>query len=110
MYKLSLGDYKKILNYYGMTIPKNNNLLKDMAEDVLSKKLCSCIKKVDDTISKSSESRAIAICTTNVFGRKGLKRGKFTCKKKMGVSFTKKNRKMVSLGSKNEKNEKRKEK
>jgi hypothetical protein len=90
MTRLSVADYKKILDYYEIPIPKSKRLLKNKAETILSEKLCSCIKKVDNGIS--NESKPIAICTKTIFNNKGLKRGKFTCKKKRVVTFTKKSR------------------
>ena len=43
---LTTSDYKKITNYY--QIPKSKNkTYKELAEDVLSSKLCKCIKSVD---------------------------------------------------------------
>jgi hypothetical protein len=90
MTDLSSTDYKKILEYYGLEIPKSERLLKKKAEDILSEKLCSCIKKVDK--GSANESKAIAVCTQTIFNKRGLKRGKFTCKKKRGLKITKKSR------------------
>jgi hypothetical protein len=75
--KITKTDYSKILNYYGLNVPKNNSEIKHLAEDILAKKLCSCIKKVG---VPENESRAIGICTKTVLNRKGLSRGKFKCK------------------------------
>ena len=77
--KLNKSDYKTILNYYNLPIPKHNSTLKHKAEQILSEKLCRCIKKVGKSVK--SEPKAIGVCTRNIFKRKGLKRGKFTCKK-----------------------------
>jgi hypothetical protein len=77
--KLNQSDYTKILNYYNLTIPKNKTTLKNRAEQVLSDKLCRCIKKVGNSVK--SEPRSIGICTKSIFKRKGLKRGRFTCRK-----------------------------
>jgi len=63
-----------------MTIPKNKTTLKHRAEQILSDKLCRCIKKVGKSVK--SEPRAIGICTKSIFKQKGLKRGKFTCRRK----------------------------
>jgi hypothetical protein len=84
--ELKNKDYINILKFYKMNIPKSKRLLKQQAENILSEKLCRCIKKVD----KTEESKAIAICTKTIFNRKGLKRGKFGCKGKgKSVKFTK---------------------
>jgi hypothetical protein len=76
--KITTQDYKKILSYYKMRLPKKNKTLKKKAEHLLVTKLCKCIKKV----GLKNESRSIAICTKSIFTRKGLRRGKFTCKKR----------------------------
>ena len=76
MYHITYLDYVKILNYYGIQIPKNRSDIKKTAEDILSQKLCGCIKKV----GLNNESRSIGICTRTVLNKKGLSRGKFKCK------------------------------
>lgn len=79
-------DYINILKFYKMKIPKSKRLLKQQAENILSKKLCRCIKKVDPIY----ESKSIGICTKSIFLRKNLKRGKFNCnKEKQSVKFLK---------------------
>jgi hypothetical protein len=84
-YELNRNDYKQILEYYNMNIPKSNRLIKIAAENILSQKLCRCIKKV----GVKNEGRSIAICTKTIFNRKGLTRGKFKCKGKSSVNFNK---------------------
>ena len=84
-YELNRNDYKHILEYYNMNIPKSNRLTKIAAEKILSQKLCRCIKKVDG----KNEGRSIGICTKTIFNRKGLTRGKFKCKGKSSVKFNK---------------------
>ena len=82
---LTNADYEKILNYYKIPIPKSKRILKLKAEDILSSKLCRCIKKVDPV----NEQRSIGICTKTVVNRKGFTRGKFKCKGKRSISLTK---------------------
>lgn len=82
---LTNGDYIKILNYYKIEIPGTKQLVKDAANKILGEKLCRCIKKVDPV----NESRSIGICTKSVFLRKGLTRGKFSCKGKRLLKFRK---------------------
>ena len=77
MFKLKNADYIKILNYYGKPIPHNKKDVKKNATDILTQKLCSCIKKVGQ---KSAENRSIRICTNSIVSKKGLTRGKFKCK------------------------------
>ena len=102
MEQLNKTDYINVLNYYKMRIPKNPNKIKKMAEDILAEKLCKCIKKVGSKISPgqgiANESRPIAICTNNIFNKKGLKRGAFTCRRgKERVSLRGKTRKSRKL-------------
>ena len=85
--KLNNSDYKTILNYYKLSIPNYSSTLKKKAEQILSEKLCRCIKKVGKAVK--SESKAIGICTRSIFKRKGLKRGKFTCRRKSTVQISK---------------------
>ena len=92
-------DYKKILNYYGINIPKSANTLKKTAEDILAEKLCSCIKKVG---GKDNESRAIGVCTRTVLNKKGLSRGKFKCTGRKNISLIKTKQKL-SIGKKTKK-------
>jgi len=85
--KLTQSDYKKILKYYKLTIPKNHKKTLKKAENIIAKKLCSCIKKVEPKFKK--EAPAIGICTKSVIGRKGYKRGKFSCKKRRTIKLYK---------------------
>ena len=85
MNKLTDNDYKKILEFYKINIPKSKRVLKMKAEKILAIKLCRCIKKVDI----ENEAKSIGICTKTVLNRKGLTRGKFKCKGKQTVSFSK---------------------
>lgn len=91
MNKITDNDYKKILEFYKINIPKSKRLLKIQAEKILATKLCRCIKK----IGLENEAKSIGICTKTVLNRKGLTRGKFKCKGKQSVSFrkTRKNKK-----------------
>lgn len=86
MSKLTINDYKHILEFYKKTLPNSKRILKFQAEKLLASKLCRCIKKVD----KGLESRAIGICTKTVINNKGYSRGKFTCKNKPSIKLYKK--------------------
>ena len=90
-YKITKGDYSKILDYYGLAVPKNAEDVKAAAEKILAKKLCSCIKKV----GPANEPRAIGVCTKAVINRKGLSRGKFKCKNGRSVELKKTARKLT---------------
>jgi len=85
MTELNINDYKEILEYYNKNIPKSNRLIKKAAEQILSEKLCKCIKKIEP----SNEARAIGICTKSVINRKGLTRGKFNCRRKRNITIRK---------------------
>jgi hypothetical protein len=82
---LTNTDYIKILQFYKKSIPKSNKQLKKDAENILSTKLCKCIKKVDPL----NEPRSIGICSRSIFNKKGYTRGKFKCKNKKSVTFKK---------------------
>ncbi len=102
MNKITDEDYKKILEFYKIPIPKSKRILQKKAEKILAIKLCRCIKK----IGVENEARSIGICTKTVLNRKGLARKKFTCKKKQTVSFSKISRKNKSKKNKSKKNKK----
>jgi len=87
-FKLTKSDYIKILKYYNLNIPKTNAEIKNAAENILSDKLCSCIKKVSPT----NEPKAIGICSKTIFNRKNLSHGKFNCKKSRNIVLTKKSK------------------
>jgi len=87
MFKLTNEDFIKILNYYKKDIPKSKGEIKRKAEDILTQKLCSCIKKVGP---KTQENRSIRICTNSVVNKKGLTRGKFKCKNGRTIKLKKK--------------------
>jgi len=85
MSEITDTDYKKILEFYEISIPRSKRLLKMEAEKILATKLCRCIKKIED----KNESRAIGICTKTVINNKGFTRGKFKCKGKKNLTFRK---------------------
>lgn len=91
---LSLTDYKTILEYYGIDYSQlDRKKIISTAENVLSKKLCRCIKKV--TSPKNDKVRAIGICRNSVIQKKGLTINKFRCKKKPKLlSFNKTKKKI----------------
>jgi hypothetical protein len=82
---LTINDYKRVLEYYKISLPMTNSLIKNAAEQILANKLCRCIKKVD----KNNEKRAIGVCTKTIFNRKGYTRGKFKCKGSPTVNLRK---------------------
>lgn len=85
MTQLNDTDYKKILEYYNMDIPRSKRLLQNTAEKILATKLCRCIKKVD----VQNEARSIGICTKTIINRKGYTRGAFKCKGKATLKLSK---------------------
>jgi hypothetical protein len=84
--ELTNKDYISILQFYKMRIPKSKRLLKRQAEDIMSSKLCKCIKKLDPV----HESKSIGICTRTIVNNKGFKRGQFKCKTKRTIVLSKK--------------------
>ncbi len=86
--ELTNKDYISILKLYDIKIPRSRRLLKKQAEHIMAKKLCKCIKKLDNI----HESKSIGICTKTIFNNKGYSRGKFSCRKKQQVKIKKKNK------------------
>jgi hypothetical protein len=74
-YELNYNDYINILDFYNIRIPADKNKLKPMAEKILARKLCLCIKKLEPKYKVS----AIPICTRSVIQSKNKTRGKFNC-------------------------------
>lgn len=114
---LTHKDYVSILQHYGKNIPrkhtkknkrtKKGRMIDDrkrtrkLAEDLLAKKMCKCIKSVQksferrtrknrQTLAKRSktekiqrnEGAAIGICRKSIFTQRGLDFNKFVCKKR----------------------------
>ena len=79
---LSLSDYRKILNFYKLSVPESSEKLRKKAEDVIAEKLCMCIKKIPGKTENKVESgaKALGICTKSVVNKKGFTRGSFSCK------------------------------
>jgi len=85
--KLFISDYKKILKFYKLSVPKKSINIKKKADKIIAKKFCSCIKKVQQKFKE--EGIAIGICTNSVITKKGYKRGKFKCKKRRTINLHK---------------------
>ncbi|RZD39536.1 MAG: hypothetical protein CXT73_07470 [Methanobacteriota archaeon] len=81
-YDLTNSDYEDILDYYNIEKPIKNKNTKLLAEDILSNKLCRCIKRVGKLSTKENEKRNIAICRKSVLTRKNLNFNKFKCRNK----------------------------
>ena len=84
---LSASDYRKILKFYELSMPKKVSNLRKKGDKIIAKKFCSCIKKVRKKFKK--EGIAIGICTKSVITRKGIKRGSFNCKSKTSIDLYK---------------------
>lgn len=82
---LTNKDYKSILKFYNKKISTSSRVNKKKAEKILATKLCRCIK----SIGTRDENKAVRICSSKIFKAKGLRRGRFTCKKRQHVSITK---------------------
>ena len=77
--KLTNIDYINILKYYNIykkNIKKKD--IKNIAEKILSDKLCRCIKKTKT--KNNNEKLKIAICINSVIKKKNLKIFGFNCK------------------------------
>jgi len=97
---LSKQDFKQLLNYYNIQTKSNASLssLKKATENIIAKKLCSCVKKVPN--KNQPESRAIGICNYSIIQQKNLKINGFTCKKKMTLKTSSTNKqKLMKNGS-----------
>jgi hypothetical protein len=101
--KLSTKDYKLILTHYGRAIPKSKIAIKKMAETLVTQKLCSCIKKITKTTSKTLKKRnyknntgidSVGICTASILKNRGMKYSTFSCKKRK-ITNLKKTRKIT---------------
>jgi len=77
---LKVNDYKAILQFYHLPIPKNKKTLKQKAEHMLITKLCRCIKKIKRT-NGGTEKKGIRICRKSVIQRKKIDFKRFSCKK-----------------------------
>ena len=84
---LSASDYRKILKFYKLSIPKKLSNLRKKGDKIIAKKFCSCIKKVRAKFKK--EGIALSACTKSVITRKAIKRGKFKCKKRRSIKLFK---------------------
>ena len=93
MKELSQEDYKTIIHNYGFPLPKSKRLVKKKGEDLISRKLCSCIKKVTKKF-KNNETPAIGICTYSILKNRNMKFKSFTCKKKPKIVGLKKTKKI----------------
>lgn len=95
---LTKKEYNEILDYYNVNINNKQNLktIKKAAENIVLKKLCRCIKSVDQT-NMNNESKAIAICNNSVLKNKNLKISKFTCKNKRYIQNLSKKNKNIYL-------------
>lgn len=82
--KLTKNEYIDILKYYEKDVPKNSSIknLKKLAEDLVAKKLCKCIKEINKENHKDGEKRSIAICKNSILLKKGLTDSGFRCKDK----------------------------
>lgn len=70
-------DYEKILSYYKIPFENlSNHDLKLTAENILATKLCKCVNAVE---RKAGTQNAIAMCTSSVFEKKGLKYFDMSC-------------------------------
>jgi len=77
---------KQILLSYGKTVPQSTTSRRIKAEQILTLKLCRCLKKLEPRF----QGQAVGICTKTIFGKKGLTRGKFKCNQKQTAKYRRK--------------------
>ncbi len=101
--KLTKNEYIEILKYYQKDIPTNLTVkeLKDMAENLVAKKLCKCIKEINKDKHKDGENRSIAICKNAILLKKGITDSGFRCKVKKPYITLKKSSNRKKLIKKN---------
>ena len=97
--RLTRADYVTILEYYNID---HTNMtyenIKDKAQDILGKKMCRCIKKIQKSPYRpQNESRAIAICRDSVLKKKNLKTYTFKCKQKYKLLPRKNTRRKLTI-------------
>lgn len=87
--KLTRKDYETILNYYKIPFSRNDKLIsvRKQAEDILSSKLCRCIKRITKKKHPDGEKRAIPICKKTILHKKKLTDSGFTCKKSKSIKL-----------------------
>tara|TARA_X000000368_G_C22704270_1_gene568143 strand:- start:125 stop:457 length:333 start_codon:yes stop_codon:yes gene_type:complete len=101
---LTHKDYKKILKYYKIKIPRSKKETRKKAVKIMGTKLCRCIKKVKKRGQKFTRKRKnpeTAICTSSIFTKRGLKHGRFTCKKKYKLYINRKTGKYLNKTRRN---------
>jgi len=81
--RLNNKDYKEILDYYDINYSSMTDKdIKNKAENLISTKLCQCIKKVTKSMNLKDEQPAIGICTNSILKKHNLKYYGFSCDKK----------------------------
>ena len=90
--KLVRKDYEKVLKFYDVPFVSSQPVeeLKNAVEQLMSDKLCRCIKKVTDQGHPDAEKRAIPVCKKSILHKKGLTDTSFSCKKRKHISLRKK--------------------
>tara|TARA_Y100000389_G_C17391576_1_gene480171 strand:- start:854 stop:1237 length:384 start_codon:yes stop_codon:yes gene_type:complete len=115
---LTSHDYKKIVKFYNLP-KRSDKTYKEMAEDILSEKLCKCIKKVkrnDISCFKKTknkkitcvkkiknvltEKQSIGICRNSIFKKRNIDFYKFSCKQSKKLIPKKHTRKTLRKFSK----------
>jgi len=87
MLKMTMKDYKFILNYYNIPIPKNNITIINKAKKVIAGKLCRCINKVAFELRDGSKS--VGVCNRSVLNTKGYTKSNLKCKRPRNVTIKK---------------------
>lgn len=89
--KLSRKDYEAVLAFYSVPFKTTQPLseIKKAVEELMSDKLCRCIKKVTEQGHPDGEKRAIPVCKKSILHKKGLTDTGFSCKKNKHITLRK---------------------
>ena len=104
MTSLTHKDYKKILKYYKIKLPRSKKETRKKAIKVMGTKLCRCIEKIKrrkQKFTRKKKNPETAVCTSSIFTKRGLKHGRFTCKKKYKLYINRKTGKYLNKTRKN---------
>ena len=98
--QLSHEDFKNILKYYKIKVPKSKKKTRKKAVNILAQKLCKCVKKLQRKTKKRRRKKlrnpATRICSASIFNKRGIVHGRFTCKKKPKFYVNKKTKHYLS--------------
>lgn len=82
--RLTRKDYETILRHYNIPFKSSERLgvIRAKAEDILTNKLCRCIKRLGEKKHPDGEKRSIPICKKSILHKRGVTDSGFSCKAK----------------------------